>query len=98
MPPRSVGQRPLEELYDVRRDPDQVHNLADDPAFRAEREKLWARLRGYLEQTEDPRMSGRDPWQGYAYRQTVGFGATFNRTLSAAERDAAAGRAAHKPQ
>ena len=29
---------------------------------------------------------------------TVGFGATFNATLPATERDAAAGRAAHKPQ
>jgi hypothetical protein len=43
-------------------------------------------------------VEGRDPWQDYPYRQTVGFGATFNRTLSAAERDAAAGRGAHKPQ
>ena len=40
----------------------------------------------------------RDPWQAYPYRQTVGFGATYNRTLSPAEREAAAGRGAHKPQ
>jgi uncharacterized sulfatase len=92
------GQRPLEELYNVRSDPEQVHNLARNPAYRIIREKLWMRLRAYLVETGDPRVAGQDPWQAYAYRQTVGFGATFNRTLSAAERDAAAGRAAHKPQ
>lgn len=92
------GKRPAEELYDVRADPEQLNNLAADPAHAATREKLWQRLRAHLEQTGDPRMRGEDPWQGYAYRQTVGFGATFNRTLSQAERDAAAGRAAHKPQ
>mgnify|MGYP001573229754 CR=1 FL=1 len=94
----NFGKRPLEELYDVRTDPDQVRNLAADPAHRATCEKLWAQLRAYLVQTGDSRIEGRDPWQAAPYRQTVGYGATFNRTLSAAERDAAAGRGAHKPQ
>jgi uncharacterized sulfatase len=94
----AYGKRPLEELYDVRVDPHQIHNLAADPAHRATRESLWQQLRSYLVKTGDPRMDGRDPWQSYPYRQTVGFGATFNRTLTDAERDAAAGRAAHKPQ
>lgn len=92
------GKRPLEELYNVIQDPEQVRNLAGDPAYQAVREKLWSQLRAHLEKTEDPRIAGRDPWQAYPYRQTVGFGATFNRTLSAAEREAAAGRGAHKPQ
>ncbi len=92
------GKRPLEELYDVRTDPHQIRNLAADPAYAAIKERLWGELRAYLVRTGDPRVEGRDPWQGYAYRQTVGFGATFNRMLSAAERDAAAGRGAHKPQ
>ena len=92
------GKRPLEELYDVRSDPHQIHNLAADPAHRDLRVKLWQQLRDYLAKTGDPRLDGRDPWQDFPYRQTVGFGATYNRTLSPAERDAAAGRAAHKPQ
>jgi N-sulfoglucosamine sulfohydrolase len=92
------GRRPAEELYDVRTDPHQIHNLAANPSLRGVREKLWQQLSSYLTQTGDPRVEGRDPWQDYPYRQTVGFGATFNRTLSAAERDAAAGRGAHKPQ
>lgn len=94
----SYGKRPLEELYGVRADPDQVNNLAADSAHAATRAKLWTELRAYLEKTGDPRLRGEDPWQGAPYRQTVGFGATFNRALSQAERDAAAARAAHKPQ
>lgn len=92
------GKRPAEELYDVRADPDQVRNLAADPAHAAVRERLAQQLRTHLERTGDPRSAGRDPWAAYPYRQTVGFGATFNVTLSAAEREAAAGRGAHKPQ
>lgn len=92
------GKRPLEELYDVRADPDQVHNLAADPRYAAVKDELGTALRAYLEQTGDPRGRGEDPWQGYPYRQTVGYGATYNRMLSQAERDAAAGRGAHKPQ
>ncbi len=92
------GRRPLEELYDVRADPHQVRNLAADPAYAAVKARLWSELRDYLARTGDPRLEGKDPWQGYAYRQTVGFGATFNRMLSPGERAAAAGRGAHKPQ
>ncbi len=92
------GKRPLEELYDVRADPDQVNNLAADPRLAAVKEKLWSELRAYLEKTGDPRVAGRDPWQAYAYRQTVGYGATYNRSLTTAERESAAGRGAHKPQ
>lgn len=94
----SYGKRPAEELYDVRADPDQVNNLAAEPAHAATRVKLAARLRAFQEQTDDPRLRGEDPWQGYAYRQTVGYGATYNRMLSEADRAAAAGRGAHKPQ
>ncbi len=92
------AKRLAEELYDVHADPDQVNNLAADPAFASTREKLWAELRAYLETTGDPRLAGQDPWQAAPYRQTVGYGATFNTTLTQAERDAAAGRTAHKPQ
>ena len=82
----------------MRADPEQVHNLARNPAYRIIREKLWLRVRTYLAETGDSRAAGRDPWPDYAYCQTVSFGATFNRTLSEADRDAAASRAAPKPQ
>ena len=48
-----------------------------------------------MKETGDPRMEGRDPWQGYVYRQEEGFGATFNRSLSAEERKAALSRGKH---
>ena len=57
-----------------------------------------AQLLTYLKLTGDPRMEGRDPWQAYPYRQTTGFGATFNSTLSEQDRKAARERATHKPE
>lgn len=92
------GKRPGEELYEVARDPGQVNNLADDPEYRQVKQQLWARLEGYLRETGDPRIEGRDPWQEYVYHQTTGFGATFNRSLSKEERQRALDRGAHKPE
>ena len=43
------GQRPLEELYDVRADPDQMNNLAAAPAHAATRERLGRALLDYRE-------------------------------------------------
>jgi N-sulfoglucosamine sulfohydrolase len=50
------GQRPAEELYDVKSDPDQVHNLAEDPAWQSKREELRKRLFAELEENHDPRL------------------------------------------
>jgi len=91
----SLGKRPAEELYDCRADPHQMENLADDPAHETVRAELSQRLEEILREGEDPRMDGQDPWQGYAYRQIDGFGATFNRTLDPAEREAARTRGKH---
>jgi N-sulfoglucosamine sulfohydrolase len=53
------GKRPVDELYNLKADPDCVKNLAGDPAQRARldamREKLFSRLR----QQGDPRMEGK---------------------------------------
>jgi N-sulfoglucosamine sulfohydrolase len=48
--------RPAEELYDVGSDPDQVHNLAADPAWQAKREELRKLLFAELETNDDPRL------------------------------------------
>ncbi|MCC6392756.1 MAG: sulfatase [Bryobacterales bacterium] len=92
------GKRPPEELYDVAADPYEVRNLAED----AEQAATLARLRGtmeaYLRKTGDPLIDGNDPWQAYAYRQTTGFGASFNSALPEEERRKAAGRGPHKPE
>jgi hypothetical protein len=50
------GKRPAEELYDLRADPDCVHNLAADRAPVAE--KLRDRLFAALNEQSDPRMVG----------------------------------------
>lgn len=47
-----------EELYDCVADPDQLKNLAADPAFAEVKAKLRARLEAYQRQTQDPRITG----------------------------------------
>jgi arylsulfatase A-like enzyme len=53
------GKRPADELYNLKTDPDCVHNLAAESAYQrrltAMREKLFSRLR----QQGDPRMEGK---------------------------------------
>lgn len=54
----AVGKRPAEELYDVRRDPGCVHNLADKDEFDDVRRKLRNQLDAFLKATDDPRAAG----------------------------------------
>jgi N-sulfoglucosamine sulfohydrolase len=54
----SFGKRPAEELYDVRKDPDQIKNLAADPAYAATKKELAARLMKTLVEANDPRVTG----------------------------------------
>ena len=93
-----LGKRPAEELYQVETDPDQLTNLSTDPSHQNIKEKMRGRLNAYLRFTKDPRAEGRDPWRDYPYRQTDGFGASFNTTLSAEARESARSRPRHKPQ
>jgi N-sulfoglucosamine sulfohydrolase len=53
---RIYGKRPREELYDLRRDPHQVRNVAADPAYAVARAQLAKRLLAELERTGDPRL------------------------------------------
>ncbi len=48
--------RPEFELYDLARDPGELHNLADDPAQQARKQELIARLRAFQAATKDPWM------------------------------------------
>ena len=91
----AIAKRPLEELYDVRKDEHQIQNLADDPTLADVKNQLWQRLRQHMEDTSDPRLVDHDPWQNYIYRQTDGFGATYNMSLSDEERAAALNRSKH---
>lgn len=56
------GKRPGEELYDVRRDPDQITNLADKPELARTKERLQAALENWRRDTGDPRMEKDDDW------------------------------------
>ncbi len=62
----SVGKRSAEELYDLRKDPGNVNNLALDPAYEQVTRFLREKLIRFLEETEDPHMSGDgDIWESY---------------------------------
>jgi N-sulfoglucosamine sulfohydrolase len=54
----AFGKRPAEELYDCRKDPEQVVNVADDPAYAKIKEKLSTQLMEQLVATGDPRATG----------------------------------------
>jgi N-sulfoglucosamine sulfohydrolase len=47
-------QRPRYELYDLKADPDEVKNLADDPKHAAVLKQLQAKLKTFQENTGDP--------------------------------------------
>lgn len=50
-------QRPKYELYDLRADPDEIHNLVDEPKFKATFDDLSAKLKAFQEKTRDPWVS-----------------------------------------
>ena len=64
----AFAKRPAEELYDIRKDPGQLVNVALDPEYAEARRKLSARLQKHLARNGDPRALGRDaPWDYYPY-------------------------------
>lgn len=54
----AFGRRPAEELYDLRDDPDEIKNLADDPAHADIKRQLSGRLMKVLTGNGDPRVTG----------------------------------------
>ena len=53
----AFGARPAEELYDIREDPDQLNNLADDATYQGVKKELSEKLMGILEESGDPRVT-----------------------------------------
>jgi len=92
------GQRPAEEFYRLSDDPHEVRNLAGDANARQDLARYRDRLTAYLRRTSDPRIEGRDPWREYVYRQTTGYGASFNRSLPEERRKQAREAGSHKPE
>lgn len=54
----SFGKRPDEEFYNIRKDPECIHNLADDSSHQAAKEALRDQLFRELRAQEDPRILG----------------------------------------
>lgn len=54
----SFGKRPAEELYDLRSDPHQMHNVATDPDYTNVKQRLAERLTTVLRDRKDPRATG----------------------------------------
>ena len=57
----SFGKRTAVELYDLKKDPDQLVNIAADSAYAETVKKLKAHLFAELEKTNDPRVTGKEP-------------------------------------
>lgn len=64
----AFGKRPSEELYDIRRDPHCLDNLAAEAGFAQTRERLWKDLERELRATGDPRILGNgEIFEHYRY-------------------------------
>jgi len=51
------AKRPEHELYDLKKDPDQIHNVAADPAYAESLAQLQQRLQARLTELKDPRAA-----------------------------------------
>lgn len=70
------GKRPAEELYDLRKDPFQMNNLAGNQEYEAVREKLRGELMTDLKANKDPRLANdafdRSPYTSQQRGKTRG--------------------------
>jgi arylsulfatase A-like enzyme len=55
----AFGKRPATELYDLKKDPDQLVNIAADSAYAETMKRLKAHLFAELKKTNDPRVTGK---------------------------------------
>ncbi|HET6574681.1 MAG TPA: sulfatase [Fimbriiglobus sp.] len=64
----AFAKRPAEELYDLRKDPDQLTNVADRPEYAKALGELREKLTAELKATKDPRvLGGGDQFDRYPY-------------------------------
>ena len=70
----ACAKRPANELYDLKQDPGQIHNVAGRPEYAEAQAKLRAELDRWMQQTADPRARGEtDLWDKCDY---VGAGSS----------------------
>lgn len=63
----TLGKLPARELYDLSKDPNEMHNVAADPAYAQQVQSLDARLMAELKVDQDPRATGDDPDRFHRY-------------------------------
>ncbi len=64
----ATGKRPAEELYDLKKDPWEINNVADKTEYAVARRRLRAALDKWMRDTKDPRaVSDDDRWDQYRY-------------------------------
>jgi arylsulfatase A-like enzyme len=64
------GKRPAEELYDLKKDPHEIDNVADHPDYAKVKARLRAALDQWMADTGDPRAEkggGDDRWDQFPY-------------------------------
>lgn len=64
------AKRPDEELYDLKKDPHEINNLANEPEYEKIKTKLRAELDQWMKTTADPRATpdgGDDRWDQFKY-------------------------------
>ena len=79
----SFATRPVEELYDLRKDPDQLKNVAGDRAYAKTRRRLRQQLDAELIKSGDPRVDV----DGYTSRAVEGWPVRVSETLMAEKPD-----------
>jgi N-sulfoglucosamine sulfohydrolase len=64
----ATAKRPAEELYDLRKDPDQLENVAGRAAYADAQRRLRQQLDSWLRETGDPRATTDDDrWDRFPY-------------------------------
>ncbi len=67
----TYGKRPAQELYDLRKDPYQMKNVAGDPSYAGTLQKLDAQLMAALRETGDARVVNGEDFDRYPGTITV---------------------------
>jgi len=64
----ATAKRSEEELFDLRKDPEQLENVAAKSEYAEAKRVLHAALLKWMRETQDPRATkGADPWDRYPY-------------------------------
>lgn len=64
----ATAKRPAEELFDLKKDPEQIVNVARDPVYAESRARLKGQLEAWQRSTADPRLTHDDDrWDRYPY-------------------------------